>query len=232
MLKTFYLFLGIASLVLFGLGPTLAYIELVPPMAGFLVMVLGCFTGVIVVLAGIGVVAMKGPTIALVAAALGIVPAAFLANSLYKARQFPPINDISTELNYPPEFVHAKTLPENAGRDMAFPKGNAEAIRRAYPTLAPKAFTQDLLTVFGKVNDLAKIQPGWTITHTRHTDNESAIEGVAVSGMFKFRDDFVIRITKANEGCVVDMRSKSRDGQGDFGANAKRIEGFFEALGK
>jgi len=31
-------------------------------------------------------------------------------------------------------------------------------------------------------------------------------------------------------GSIVEMRSKSRDGKGDIGANAKRIESFFARL--
>jgi uncharacterized protein (DUF1499 family) len=38
-------------------------------------------------------------------------------------------------------------------------------------------------------------------------------------------------VRPADGGSVVDVRSKSRDGQGDLGANARRIRAFRTALG-
>lgn len=50
---------------------------------------------------------------------------------------------------------------------------------------------------------------------------------VAISPMFKFKDDLVIVIEKGafgeNGGTSVYMRSKSREGKSDFGANVKRL---------
>ena len=48
--------------------------------------------------------------------------------------------------------------------------------------------------------------------------------------IFRFRDDFVVRVRPDGEATRVDMRSKSRVGKGDLGANAKRIEQFFQGL--
>ena len=41
---------------------------------------------------------------------------------------------------------------------------------------------------------------------------------------------FVIEVRPGDHGSVVAMRSKSRDGKGDIGANAKRIEALFAQL--
>jgi uncharacterized protein (DUF1499 family) len=41
-----------------------------------------------------------------------------------------------------------------------------------------------------------------------------------------------VRVRAAPNGSVVDVRSKSRDGQGDMGANAARIRAFRDALGR
>ncbi len=54
------------------------------------------------------------------------------------------------------------------------------------------------------------------------------IEGVDTSWLFRFKDDFVIEVRPDGaDGSLVHMRSKSRDGKGDVGANAKRIRAFF-----
>ena len=56
------------------------------------------------------------------------------------------------------------------------------------------------------------------------------IEGQDVTGLFRFVDDFAIRISSAGGGARIDMRSKSRVGKGDFGANADRIRKVFSSL--
>lgn len=46
-----------------------------------------------------------------------------------------------------------------------------------------------------------------------------------------FEDDIVLRVTAAGENnLTVDMRSSSRQGFGDMGRNARRIEGFLTIL--
>ena len=40
-----------------------------------------------------------------------------------------------------------------------------------------------------------------------------------------------IRVRPADGGSVIDLRSKSRDGQGDMGVNAARIRAFATELG-
>jgi len=49
------------------------------------------------------------------------------------------------------------------------------------------------------------------------------IEARATSKLFRFVDDVAIRVRPKEGGSVVDIRSKSRVGQGDMGANADRI---------
>jgi uncharacterized protein (DUF1499 family) len=70
--------------------------------------------------------------------------------------------------------------------------------------------------------------PRWTITYT--DPKTRTIEGIAETQLFHFRDDFVIQVRPAPSGSLVEMRSKSRDGVGDVGANYKRIQAFFATL--
>jgi len=48
--------------------------------------------------------------------------------------------------------------------------------------------------------------------------------------MFGFKDDVSIRLTRDAGATKVDMRSASRVGLSDLGANAARIEAYFAAL--
>jgi len=51
------------------------------------------------------------------------------------------------------------------------------------------------------------------------------------TAIFQFVDDVVVRVRAAGEKSEVDLRSKSRDGRGDLGANAARIRAFSEKIG-
>ena len=56
------------------------------------------------------------------------------------------------------------------------------------------------------------------------------IEATDTSRIFHFVDDVVIRVMPDAAGARVDIRSRSRDGLGDMGANAKRIAAYSAAL--
>jgi uncharacterized protein (DUF1499 family) len=56
------------------------------------------------------------------------------------------------------------------------------------------------------------------------------IEATATSAWFGFKDDVVVRITPEGDGSRVDVRSVSRVGKGDVGANAARIRDYLERL--
>ena len=51
-----------------------------------------------------------------------------------------------------------------------------------------------------------------------------------MTAIFRFVDDIAIRVRPTASGTVVDVRSKSRDGRGDLGANAERIRAFTSAF--
>jgi uncharacterized protein (DUF1499 family) len=64
--------------------------------------------------------------------------------------------------------------------------------------------------------------PAWQILRADAAALE--IEAVATSALFRFKDDVVIRLRPEGADAVrVDVRSKSRDGKGDIGANTTRI---------
>jgi uncharacterized protein (DUF1499 family) len=57
------------------------------------------------------------------------------------------------------------------------------------------------------------------------------IEATDTSRVFRFVDDIAVRIRSDANGSRIDVRSKSREGKGDLGANAARIRKLREALG-
>ena len=81
---------------------------------------------------------------------------------------------------------------------------------------------------FARALRLAQERPGWEVGFVNGSGR--VFEGVATSRIFGFKDDFVVRVRPDGTGSLVDMRSKSRDGKGDLGANAERIRSFLKEL--
>lgn len=61
-------------------------------------------------------------------------------------------------------------------------------------------------------------------------EGDLVLEAVVTTMIVGFKDDVVIRITPRSDGSVIDMRSASRYGRHDMGANARRIQTFFRVL--
>ena len=57
------------------------------------------------------------------------------------------------------------------------------------------------------------------------------IEATDTTFWFGFEDDVVIRVEADGAGSRVDVRSVSRGGVGDVGANARRIRAYLQKLG-
>lgn len=169
----------------------------------------------------------------------GALATSVLLVSLVGARNLPPINDITTDLENPPQFVAAAEDEANRGRNLSYPATFAEQQRKAYPGLGPIYLTLPTEAALVKVQTAAQ-KLGWKIVSL---DSAGALEAQDTSKLFHFVDDIVVRITPLNPAALsaitdgnaaprvrVDIRSKSRDGQGDLGANANRIRRFRNAM--
>ena len=142
----------------------------------------------------------------------------------------PPIHDITTDTADPPRFVSAVPLraaanaanpPEYGGADVAAQQ------QRAFPDIQPLVMTMPPQQAFERV--LTQVDEfGWEVTGSEPA--EGRIEAVDTTFFFGFKDDVVIRLRPAEGGTRVDVRSKSRVGVGDLGANAARVRRLLEAL--
>ncbi|MGH7785487.1 MAG: DUF1499 domain-containing protein [Candidatus Binatia bacterium] len=232
-LGTVSTWLGRLSLAAAILGPTLAYFELVKPIVGFAIFgVGGVLSGVLCLVLGV-IALLLGPAGSRGHTGGGMLPALIVILAVYVANgagtSAPRINDITTDTANPPAFSAATTLPDNAGRDMSYP-GEAFAAqqRDGYGEIAPLALPLPPDQAFATVLAAAQKMPGWYIL--RNDSAAHIVEGYETSRLFHFKDDFVIEVRPDGAGSVVQMRSKSRDGQGDMGANAKRIRAFFATI--
>ena len=69
---------------------------------------------------------------------------------------------------------------------------------------------------------------GWQVFSADPADGQ--IEVIATSRLYGFEDEVAIRVTEADAGTRIDMRSRSRLGRIDRGVNARRIETFLSDL--
>jgi len=136
------------------------------------------------------------------------------------ARTTPPINDISTGTEDPPVFWFTATPSE-------YPTSNAEPQRAADPDLRPLEMPVSADEAFAVALALVE-ERDWEVLSADPA--ESQIEAIATSRLFGFADEVAIRVTETDTGARIDMRSRSRLGQIDRGANARRIEAFLSDL--
>jgi uncharacterized protein (DUF1499 family) len=98
---------------------------------------------------------------------------------------------------------------------------------QAYPELKTLVMKAPYDYVYEKAEKTAKTM-GWKIY--RQSYNSGVMEAVDTTSIMNFKDDIVIRIRTNEEGTLVDLRSVSRVGLGDMGANAARINAFLERM--
>jgi uncharacterized protein (DUF1499 family) len=144
------------------------------------------------------------------------------------AQSVPPIHDISTDTADPPIFV--AVLPRRAGASNPVEYGGetiATQQRKAYPDVQPLQVPAAPPQAFERALGAARAM-GWEVVDAQ--PSEGRIEATATTPWFGFKDDVVVRVRPAGSGSVVDVRSLSRVGRSDLGANAKRIRAYLERL--
>jgi uncharacterized protein (DUF1499 family) len=141
------------------------------------------------------------------------------------AKQVPRIHDITTDTENPPVFV--AVLPLRKGAPNSAEYGDPEiAVKQhaAYPDIRPIETGIPPSMAYEYAFDAARSMD-WKIVDGNR--GEGRIEATATTRWFGFRDDVVIRIVPAaGPGSRLDIRSVSRVGTSDVGANACRIRAF------
>lgn len=166
--------------------------------------------------------AMAGGLALVGAVALLVVP----LMHLQQARAVPPIHDITTDTEDPPAFTVLVEAREAAPNAVEYPgESFARQQREAYPDIEPLELSISVDDAFEAA--VAEVHAsGWELVGV----SDDVIEAVAVTTWFGFRDDVAIRLRESESGTRVDMRSASRIGRSDVGANAARIRAYLAAL--
>ena len=141
------------------------------------------------------------------------------------ATTVPPIHDVSTDRNDPPQFAVLVDARGEHANPLEYSEATAEHQAAAYPHIRTARTDLDPAASFAKALTVAE-DLGWEIANADRS--ASLIEATATTFWFGFKDDVAIRIRADNDGSRVDLRSTSRVGLSDLGANAERIAAFLQ----
>ncbi|GAA6153111.1 DUF1499 domain-containing protein [Pseudoteredinibacter isoporae] len=165
----------------------------------------------------------------LIAVVIGALPLLAIMGTVgLAAFSVPPIHDISTDTSRPPLFVSALVERSESDNSIDYNSEELPDIQaKSYPHIKPLRLSSSPADTFNKAKQVVE-NMGWAVqwedAKTGH------IEALVESAVFGFKDDVIIRIEPSASGSVLDMRSASRVGVSDLGANAKRIQAFMDAM--
>lgn len=230
---------GASGLAAAAAGPAAARLGVLPPLAAFAVFAVGLGAGGVgsLVLGVVGLARTRsgsgraGRGWAWTGILAGLALTVVLALTLGAVREAPRIHDLTTDPEDPPAFSVAAQDPANRGRDLTYPEGGPAVPRlqrQAYPDLAPLVLDLAPGEAFIAAREAAD-DLGWTVTWANA--ELGVLEAYDTTPVFAFVDDVVVRVRPGKGGgSVVDVRSTSRVGVSDLGANAGRIRRFLDRV--
>lgn len=158
----------------------------------------------------------------------------YIPESFRPADNIPPIHDITTNLESPPQYVAIAPLRADAPNSMEYGSGEGmtpDMLRAfqqtAYPDIVPQRFDASVAAVFDSAIN-AMEQLGWEIVDSDLA--ERRIEATDTTFWFRFKDDIVVILERDANETVLNARSLSRVGISDVGKNAERLREFFALL--
>ena len=166
------------------------------------------------------------PLVALAYGVIAFVPPLLL---LQKAKAVPPIHDITTDPFDPPAFVALMPMRRQVANGAAY--GGTEIAKQqqqGYPDIKSLVVKATPAETVQKAIDAAR-SLGWEIVSSDAPAGR--VEATDTSMWFGFKDDIIVRVRpEPSGGSRVDVRSVSRVGTSDIGANAKRVREFLAKL--
>lgn len=157
-----------------------------------------------------------------------------------------PIHDVSTDTSNPPAFSEATMaararIEANPVSDYATPlgdiewwadkasdelkaKSHAELVGELYPDLATVAYRAGEEAAV--LDDVAGAMRDIGLSDVTADAAQGRVEGVAETFWFGFKDDVVVRVADG----AIDIRSVSRVGVSDLGANSARVKKLILAI--
>jgi fatty-acyl-CoA synthase len=192
----------------------------------------------------------KGWRSATVAVLIPLVALGYLVWVRGQAEGIPPIHDVSTRPSDPPVYSSAlmaerarspdtnpvvsltvpmSTLDKYQGPRFAeiADRTLGEVAAEAYPEVKPLITAATPAAAWAAALAEAQAQ-GWTLVSQDPV--AGTLDATATTFWFGFRDDVAVRVRPEGAGAVIDVRSTSRVGLSDLGANAARIEAYLAGV--
>jgi uncharacterized protein (DUF1499 family) len=162
---------------------------------------------------------------------IGLLLLAYPAYLGMRAAKLPMIYDITTDPDNPPRFdALARLRPRDR---IEYPGGKTAALQRAaYSDITPLQLSVPPKAAYDIALALISKRK-WRLADSRPPAagrRDAIIEAVAQTMIMGFRDDVVVRVSPMGPGSRVDVRSASRVGLHDFGANASRVRALLEDI--
>jgi uncharacterized protein (DUF1499 family) len=224
----FALIAAVLSVIILRTG----FLELEPALATFGGALSLAVFGIVLALGAFVVIwreGIRGAGYAFSALVVGLLLLGYPAYLGVRAYQLPMINDITTDPINPPRFDVVARLRPRGTVDYAGLYA-AEQQRAAYPDIEPLDVSSTAQVAYDSM--LAVINKRkWRIVVERAPQagrRDGQIEAVARTPIMGFRDDVAVRIRTTSDGAIIDVRSASRYGRHDLGANARRIRSLLE----
>jgi uncharacterized protein (DUF1499 family) len=170
----------------------------------------------------------RGMFRALAGLIIGLITVGIPAYYLHIARSVPRIHDVTTDTEDPPAFDAILSLRAYAPNPAGYGGPEVAAQQReGYPDIAPADYPISPEAAFEGALAAARDQD-WDIVAAEEAGGR--IEATDRTVWFGFVDDIVIRVRLTDVGSRVDVRSVSRVGVSDVGANAARIRAYLADL--
>jgi uncharacterized protein (DUF1499 family) len=214
---------------LFGMPTPVAFNLAKVAIAGALAsLVLG-----VVAAAGIWANGRPGAARVVVGITLSLAMLALPLLVMAMSRDYPDINDVTTDFNEVPAFQEIARQRGPGTNDPSYPGERfSRQQMRAYPDLVPLTINRSLKEAFEVAADAIKRQ-GLEIVSERApaaAGEPGMIEAVDRTLLLGFYDDVVVRVSGNDETARVDIRSASRFGRNDMGQNAERMRDLMKEM--
>jgi uncharacterized protein (DUF1499 family) len=210
-------------------------LEIVPVLATFaagLAMATIAILLALISLIGIWRDGIEGFGAAMTAIVIGVALLAYPAYLGVKAMRLPAIADVTTDPIDPPRFDTLGRLRSRDANPVAYAGlYTAELQKAGYPDIVPLDVAADARTAYEAAMTIIT-KRRWQVIYTRAPTpgRDGSIEAVARTPIMGFRDDVAVRIRPTGQGARIDVRSASRYGRVDFGANATRVRALLDDI--
>ena len=160
---------------------------------------------------------------------VSIVILGLMGSQYMTAPSVPPIHNISTDTQSPPQFDKLLAIreAEKANPEKYEADKLAAPQREAYPQVQPLISDVPPDEMLNRVVDVLTSM-GLEIVDSNPAAGR--VEATDTTFWFGFKDDVVVRVRPEGSGSIVDIRSVSRVGQSDLGKNAARISEILAGL--